>query len=56
MGFLIELSGVMEYSMGFWKTKYGYSRVGEKSMGLLEKSLGFTFNGAITGGSMNEGY
>ena len=46
-----EVSGVMEYWMGFWETKWGCSGVGQKPIGLPEKSMGFTFNGAVRGGS-----
>ena len=50
-GFLLKLSRVREYRMGFWKTEWGYNRVCKESMGLPEKSVGSTFNGAVTGGS-----
>ena len=44
MGFLIKLSGVREYWMGFWKTEWGCNGVGEEeSMGLPEKSMGSIF-------------
>ena len=36
--------------MGFRKTEWGCNEVDEKSMGLPEKSVGSTFNGAVTGG------
>ena len=41
----------MKYWMGFWKTEWGCSGVGEKPMGLPEKPVGFTFNGTVTEGS-----
>ena len=49
MEFLIKLSGAMKYLMGFLKIKWGYSGVDENQWGLPLKSLGFTFNGAVTG-------
>ena len=53
MGLLMKfmkLSGVMEHWMGFWETEWGWNGVGQKRMGLPEKSMGFTFYGAVTGG------
>ena len=40
----------MKYSMGFLKNEWGCTGVGERSVGLPQRSLGFTFNGAVTAG------
>ena len=49
-GVLIKLSGVMECLMGFWEAEWGCNGIGEKPVGLPKKSMGFSFNGAVTGG------
>ena len=51
-GFLMKFSGVMEYWMEVLKTERGCNGVGEKTVGFPETSLGFTFNGAVTVGSI----
>ena len=47
---LMKLSGVIEYWMGFEAPEWGCSGVGQKPMGLPEKSMGLTLNGAVTRG------
>ena len=34
--------------MGFWESEWGFNGVGQKPVGLPEKSMRFTFNGAVT--------
>ena len=42
--------GLIKCRMGFWETEWAFSGVGQKPVGFPEKSMGFTFNGAVTGG------
>ena len=51
--FSIKLSGFMKDWIRFLKIRSDCSGVGEKSVELPRKSLGFAFNTAATRGSLN---